>query len=166
MLRVDQTYSRNCLMKRVVMNHYLRMVIQIIHTRHASQALNLFLLFWDRQRVQVLTCFHQAFKKRLHFTSYNDCLHAEFKYVKVSFDSNGVDDPSRQPLTDNIANRSDDLGSDVQSSTNVSFKDENEGDAVDGKADDDGTAHAVEAKVSVNAMPNKRLLLQMMLSYL
>ncbi|GAN08244.1 hypothetical protein MAM1_0195d07751 [Mucor ambiguus] len=51
--------------------------------------------------------------------------------------------------------------------TNISFRDEDEGDAVDSKADHNGgTDNAVEAKVIINAIPNKRLLLKMMLAYL
>ncbi|GAN07101.1 hypothetical protein MAM1_0148c06593 [Mucor ambiguus] len=94
---------------------------------------------------------------------------------KLPSNSNGVDDPSRerkpcqscmqfghmrryrqacpenlrkkQALANSIANRSDNLPSDFLSSTNVSFKDENECDAVDSRADGNGIANAVEAKV-------------------
>ncbi|GAN10987.1 hypothetical protein MAM1_0443c10538 [Mucor ambiguus] len=63
---------------------------------------------------------------------------------KLPFNFNDVDDPSPQQ-TNSIANRSDDLLSDVQSSTNVSFESENESDAIDSKADGNGTINSVEA---------------------
>ncbi|GAN02278.1 hypothetical protein MAM1_0019c01720 [Mucor ambiguus] len=54
---------------------------------------------------------------------------------------------NKQALTNIIVSRSDDLPSDAQPSTNVSFGDENEGNAVDIRADDNVTANKVEAKV-------------------
>ncbi|GAN03017.1 hypothetical protein MAM1_0032d02467 [Mucor ambiguus] len=49
--------------------------------------------------------------------------------------------------------------------TNNSFKDENEGDAVDSKANNNGTANAVEAKV-INGHAEQGAIYQMMLPYL
>ncbi|GAN09376.1 hypothetical protein MAM1_0263c08902 [Mucor ambiguus] len=49
--------------------------------------------------------------------------------------------------------------------TNVFFEDESEGDAVDSKADDNGTADAVEAKV-VNGHTEQEPTTHMMLPYL
>ncbi|GAN03191.1 hypothetical protein MAM1_0035c02642 [Mucor ambiguus] len=49
--------------------------------------------------------------------------------------------------------------------TNHSFKDENEGDAVDSKANNNGTTNAVEAKV-INGHAEQELIYQMMLPYL
>ncbi|GAN11234.1 hypothetical protein MAM1_0511c10793 [Mucor ambiguus] len=48
--------------------------------------------------------------------------------------------------------------------TNVSFEDEDEGDTIDIKADDNGTANAVEAKV-VNGHAEQEAIGQMMLLY-
>ncbi|GAN01309.1 hypothetical protein MAM1_0006c00742 [Mucor ambiguus] len=49
--------------------------------------------------------------------------------------------------------------------TNDSFKDENEGDAVDSEANSNGAANAVEAKV-INGHVEKEAIYQMMLPYL
>ncbi|GAN01419.1 hypothetical protein MAM1_0007c00852 [Mucor ambiguus] len=46
-----------------------------------------------------------------------------------------------------------------------SFKDENEGDAVDSKANNNGTANAVDAKV-INGHAEQETIYQMMLPYL
>ncbi|GAN05622.1 hypothetical protein MAM1_0097c05094 [Mucor ambiguus] len=56
---------------------------------------------------------------------------------------------NKQAFTNSFANRSDDLPSDVQSSTNASFENENEGDAVDSRVVDNnnGTANTVEANL-------------------
>ncbi|GAN03979.1 hypothetical protein MAM1_0052c03435 [Mucor ambiguus] len=56
---------------------------------------------------------------------------------------------NKQAFTNSIANRSSDLPSDVQSSTNVSFENENEDDAVDSRVVDknNDTANAVEVKL-------------------
>ncbi|GAN05729.1 hypothetical protein MAM1_0100c05203 [Mucor ambiguus] len=49
--------------------------------------------------------------------------------------------------------------------TNVSFKDENEADTVDSKANNNGTANAIEAKV-INGHTEQEAIDQMMLPYL
>ncbi|GAN11603.1 hypothetical protein MAM1_0740c11177 [Mucor ambiguus] len=49
--------------------------------------------------------------------------------------------------------------------TNDSFKDENEGDAIDSKANNNGTANTVEAKV-INGHAEQEAIYQMMLPYL
>ncbi|GAN07608.1 hypothetical protein MAM1_0168d07108 [Mucor ambiguus] len=49
--------------------------------------------------------------------------------------------------------------------TNVSFKDENEGDAVDSKANDNGAANTIEAIV-INGHAEQEAIDQMMLPYL
>ncbi|GAN02493.1 hypothetical protein MAM1_0023d01937 [Mucor ambiguus] len=50
-------------------------------------------------------------------------------------------------------------------STNVSFKNENEGDSVDSDADDNGAANAVKVKV-INGHAEQEAIDQMMLPYL
>ncbi|GAN05932.1 hypothetical protein MAM1_0105d05408 [Mucor ambiguus] len=58
---------------------------------------------------------------------------------------------NKQTLTNSIANRSDNLLGDAQFSTDVSYEDENEGNAVDSSnADCNVTANAVEAKAINN----------------
>ncbi|GAN05313.1 hypothetical protein MAM1_0087d04783 [Mucor ambiguus] len=49
--------------------------------------------------------------------------------------------------------------------TNVCFEDENEADAIESKADDNGTADAVEANV-INGHAEQEFIVQMMLPYL
>ncbi|GAN05460.1 hypothetical protein MAM1_0092d04931 [Mucor ambiguus] len=50
--------------------------------------------------------------------------------------------------------------------TNVSFEDEDEGDGVDSKANVNGTANAVEAKVINDGHAKQKAIDQMMLPYL
>ncbi|GAN06402.1 hypothetical protein MAM1_0122d05884 [Mucor ambiguus] len=72
----------------------------------------------------------------------------QFGHMRRSHQSCPENLRSKQVLANSIANRSDDLASDAQSSTNVSSENKNEGDdAINSKADDNANANAVEAKV-------------------
>ncbi|GAN11806.1 hypothetical protein MAM1_0994d11409 [Mucor ambiguus] len=70
----------------------------------------------------------------------------QFGHIRQSHQSCPENLRNKQAFTKSIANRSDDLPSDAQSTTNVSFENKN-GDAVDSKANDNGADNAAATKV-------------------